>query len=84
MIKNLTTLILPCWIPKGSGKEQYVRWCISSLAEKTDKSFELIVINNQANKSSKKFIGSFKDKLRKNKHCKFFRVVHYKENIGFT
>ena len=84
MIKGLTTLGLPIWMPKSSDKKKYIRWCLNSIIEMTHSNFELIIINNQADKTSKKFIRSFKDKLKKNKHCKFFRVVYYKDNQGFT
>ncbi|MFW6174075.1 MAG: glycosyltransferase family 2 protein, partial [Elusimicrobiota bacterium] len=81
--KNLTSIILPAWIPKPS-KKKYITWTLNSLAKHTDKPFEMIVFNNEANKESEKFLRSFKSKFEKNKYCKDFRVLIHTKNQGWT
>jgi len=53
--KNLTSIILPVWLP-SKDKEKYIKWTLDSLCETTDKNFELIIVNNETKDSDKIFI----------------------------
>ncbi len=82
--KGLTSIGIPIWLPKNSGKEKYVKWTLDSLVETTDKNFEIILINNEATKETDKFLESFRDKFLSNKYCKGFKIISRKDNTGWT
>lgn len=81
--KGLTSIILPTWIPR-SDKKKYIAWTLKSLAKHTDRPFEIIIFNNEANEDSEKFIRSFKKRFDDNKYCQSFRVLLHTKNQGWT
>lgn len=81
--KGLTSIILPVWMPVKS-KKKYVKWTLDSLAENTDKPFELIVVNNETKPSDKKFIKDNIKSFNNNKFCKNVKVIYNKKNEGWT
>lgn len=82
--KNLTSIILPAWMPKNSDKEKYVSWALQSLNETTDMPFELLVIDNETSAESKKFLKKTLLQFKNNKYCRQASIFYSKKNIGFT
>ena len=81
--KNFTSIILPVWLP-SKDKQQYVKWMMDSLAEKTDRLFELIVIDDKSTASSRKFLKKLIEQFKTNKYCKEIKLLTPKKNIGWT
>jgi len=81
--KNLTSIILPTWIP-NKDKEQYVKWTLDSLSKTTDRLFELIVVDNQSRARSKKCLKKLVEQFKSNKYCKEIKVITSKKNLGWT
>jgi len=82
--KGLTSIIIPCWMPKGSDKEKYIKWTLDSLNSTTNRLFELLVIDNQSTQKSKKFLKSLIQQFKKNKYCKEIKLIGAKKNLGWT
>lgn len=81
--KELTSLIMPVWL-KNKELYQYTKWCLDSLNETVDRLFELIIINNQADKKSNKFLKDLIQQFKKNKYCKEIKLISCKKNTGWT
>ena len=74
---------MPTWIP-SKDKERYIRWTLTSLAENTNKIFELIIIDNQATEKSRKFLKKLSQQFKNNKYCKGIKLIGSKDNLGWT
>lgn len=82
--KGLTSIVIPTWFPSGADKEKYVTWTLESLAETTDKPFEIIIFNNEAREETNKFLKKFHSNFSKNKNCKGFKIIKHTQNMGWT
>lgn len=81
--KNLTSIILPTFIP-NKNKKQYVKWALDSLNKTTDSLFELIVIDDGSTATSRKFLKSLIEQFKTNKYCEEIKLMTPKKNIGWT
>lgn len=86
MIKKLTSIVIPTWLSddKLDKKKNYLVWTLDSLIKTSDKPFEIILVNNQTQEPSEKFLESFRDKFLKNKYCKRFEILTHTKNMGWT
>lgn len=77
MVKNLVSIIIPCF-----NAVEYTKQCVKSILKNTDVSYELILINNGSSDGTKKYFNDLKKQIKPTKYLKKITILQFEKNLG--